>query len=150
MIHRLFVLAVMLASACTALAQGTAAVQGNKPMEPWRRSKPVEPCMKDFLPLFSEATKTRGLIKFSAPRHTSPAESCKLIKDYREAVLKMRNYAEANAAKCETLSKFAPLLRADHEKVETEQKRVCTLAAKWPDGLPWVGDDGDPVLFPLR
>ena len=55
-------------------------------------------------------------------------EACKLIRNSRQAELKMIQYVESHAAKCGIPPQVANQLKAGHKNTEKMQKKVCTVA----------------------
>ena len=95
---------------------------------PRQPSAGAEQCMKDFVPLRSEAEKRGKLIKAASDRHAPPDEACKLIKNFAQAEVKMMKYVEANAAKCGIPPQIGDQLKAGHKNTENMQTKVCQVA----------------------
>jgi hypothetical protein len=85
-------------------------------------------CMKDFIPLREDAEKKGKMIKAAGDRHAGPEESCKLIKDYSAAEVKMIEYVERNSANCGIRAQVSDQLKAGHKNTEGLAQRVCSLA----------------------
>ncbi|THD64863.1 MAG: hypothetical protein E7813_16330 [Bradyrhizobium sp.] len=105
-------------------------------------------CMKEFVPLRTEAEERGKLIKAASARRASASETCELIGNFGQSEIKMIKYIDANSAKCEIAPRIADQLRAGHEKTEAAQKKVCAMAHLSPHTGP-VGDFDDIGAPPL-
>jgi hypothetical protein len=105
-----------------------AAPQGGAPAPAPQAGGAVDACMKEFLPLRTEAEKRGKLIKAASDRKASPDEACKLIGSFGQAEVKMIKYVEANADKCGIPPQIADQLKNGHKNTEKMQKQVCGIA----------------------
>jgi len=87
-----------------------------------------EDCMKQFLPLRTEAEKRGALIKAASDRRAPPDEACKLIKSFAQAELKMIKYIETNAQKCGIPAQVPEQMKKGHKGTEVMEKKVCDAA----------------------
>jgi hypothetical protein len=90
----------------------------------------MQGCMKEFMPLRSDAEKKGKMIKAASDRHASAEEACKLIKNYGAAENKMLVYVEKNGAKCGIPSQVGDQLKNGHKNTETMLEKVCGAAAQ--------------------
>ena len=147
-IHRLIMLSVL---AALAIPAGAALAQGPSPAplpEQGATAVPAPECMKDFLPLRDDAEKKGKLVKQATDRHAAPEETCKLIRDYSEAEVKLIRYVEANSSQCGIAAQVADQLRVGNRNTERLQNRVCARAEQ-PLGRRFPGainDIGDPAF----
>ncbi|WP_244422081.1 hypothetical protein [Bradyrhizobium sp. ORS 285] len=88
-----------------------------------------------FFPLRAEAERRGRLIMAAAERRATPQDACELIRGFSEAELKMIEYVEAHSTDCRIPPDVAGMLKAGHEKTETLQTRVCTIAQSSNPGL---------------
>jgi hypothetical protein len=96
----------------------------------------TDQCMKAFLPLRAEAEKRGKLIKAASDRHASPAEACKLIKNFGQAEFKMIKYVEGHATKCGIPPQVSEQLKTGHKNTETMQQKICAVAEQQQRGPP--------------
>ena len=89
-----------------------------------------EDCMKQFLPLRTEAEKRGAAIKAASDRRAPPDEACKLIKSFAQAELKMIKYIETNAQKCGIPAQVPDQMKKGHKNTEGMQNKVCSVAAQ--------------------
>lgn len=64
------------------------------------------------------------MINAASDRHAPPAEFCELIDNYRQALVKMIGYVEANSAICR-LPHVLDQLRVNDRSAERLQMRSC-------------------------
>jgi hypothetical protein len=89
---------------------------------------PADDCMREFVPLRTEAEKRGKLIQAASERHAPPDQACKLISSFGEAEIKMIKYVEGHAAKCGIPPQVSDQLKAGHKNTENMQKKVCQVA----------------------
>jgi hypothetical protein len=109
-------------------------------------------CMKEFVPLRTEAEERGKLIKDASARHAPASEACELIGSFGQAEIKMIQYVEAYAAKCGIPPQIAEQLKTGHKNTEGMQKKVCEMAQLSPHGEPAgpIGDFDDIGSLRLR
>jgi hypothetical protein len=95
---------------------------------PSQQAGPPEDCMKDFVPLRTDAEKRGKMIKEASERHASAEDACKLIHNFGDAEIKMIKYVESHAAKCGIPPQVADQLKTGHKNTEDMQKKVCNVA----------------------
>jgi hypothetical protein len=88
----------------------------------------MQACMKEFMPLRSDAEKKGKMIKAASDRHATADVACKLIKNYGAAESKMMVYVEKNGARCGIPSQIGDQLKAGHKNTETMLEKVCGAA----------------------
>ena len=89
---------------------------------------PSDDCMKEFMPLRTEAEKRGKLIKAASERHAPPDEACKLIGNFGQAEIKMIKYVETHTTQCGIPPQVIEQLKTGHKNTENMQQRVCTMA----------------------
>ena len=85
-------------------------------------------CMKEFVPLRTEAEERGKLIRAASERHATPDETCELIGNFGQSEIKMIKFIEANSARCEIAPQIANQVRAGHQRTEAMQKKLCVVA----------------------
>jgi hypothetical protein len=108
-------------------------------------------CMKEFVPLRTEAEERGKLIKAASERHAPPGEECELIGNFGQSEIKMIKYVDANLTKCGIPPQVAEQLRAGHKNTEVMQKKICAVAqqVQWRGPAGPVGDFDDVGAPPL-
>jgi hypothetical protein len=101
---------------------------------PPTQAGPNDDCMKNFLPLRTEAEKRGKLIKAASDRHAPPAEACKLIGNFAEVEIKMIKYVESHAVSCGIPAQIAEQLKKGHKGTESMQQKVCAAAEQVAKG----------------
>ncbi len=102
-------------------------------------------CSKGFSPLYGEVAKKKWLLQHGSGR--SPADTCKLVDQYRRAELKLTEYLTSEGAtQCGITASFANQIKGDYKRTQAYRDRVCLDAKQWPDGHPVRSDFGDPAL----
>jgi hypothetical protein len=89
---------------------------------------PADDCMREFVPLRTEAEKRGKLIQAASERHAPPDVACKLITSFGQAEIKMIKYVEGHAAKCGIPPQVSDQLKTGHKNTENMQQKVCTVA----------------------
>lgn len=116
------------ASIPAALAQGALptpsnqAGPANSPALPPVRT--AQDCSNGYSVLRDDAAKVGVMIKAASDRHAPPGETCGLLNDYRQALVKVIGYIEANAATCR-LPHVLYQLRVNDRSAERLQMRFC-------------------------
>ena len=90
----------------------------------------MQTCMKEFIPLRSDAETKGKMIKAASDRHASAEEACKLIKNYGAAESKMMSYVEKNSGRCGIPSQISDQLKVGHKHTEQMLQNVCNAAAQ--------------------
>ena len=90
----------------------------------------MQTCMKEFMPLRTDAEKKGKMIKAASDRHATADVACKLIKNYGAAESKMMSYVEKNGGRCGIPSQIGDQLKASHKNTETMLEKVCGAAAE--------------------
>jgi hypothetical protein len=119
----LLTFALAAAAAQPAFAQGfgpPAGGAGGAQQEP--------PCMKDFMPLRSEAEKRAKAVQ-AAGKQASPQQACELIGRFVEAEAKVVAFAEREGAWCGIPPQAVATMKENHGKSQAVRKRVCQVAA---------------------
>jgi hypothetical protein len=88
----------------------------------------MQTCMKEFMPLRTDAEKKGKMIKAASDRHATADVACKLIKNYGTAESKMMSYVEKNGGRCGIPSQIGDQLKASHKNTETMLEKVCGAA----------------------
>src|SRR4051812_3390258 len=110
-------------------SNGAPAVSGGFSQAPPQGGPPGgEDCMKQFLPLRTEAEKRGALIKAASDRRAPPDEACKLIKNFAQSELKMIKYIETNAQKCGIPPQVGDQMKKGHKNTEAMQNKICGVA----------------------
>jgi hypothetical protein len=108
---------------------GAAPISGSafeRPAAP--QGGPPDDCMREFVPLRTEAEKRGKLIQAASERHAAPDVACKLIKSFGEAEIKMIKYVESHAAKCGIPPQVSDQLKTGHKNTEGMLTKVCHVA----------------------
>jgi hypothetical protein len=147
-IHRLITLSVL---AALTVPVDAAVAQGAPPApmpEQGATAVPASECMKDFVPLREDAEKKGKLVKQASDRHAPPQETCKLVRDYSEAEVKLMGFVDDNSSLCGIPSQVADQLRAGHRGTERLRRRVCATAEGTERrAMPGaINDIGDPAF----
>lgn len=100
---------------------------GASPAPPTQGGAPQD-CMKEFVPLRTDAEKKGKLIKLASDHHASPQEACKLIGNFGQAELKMIKYVESHSAKCGIPPQVTEQLKNGHKNTENMLQKVCAAA----------------------
>ena len=151
---RLRRIAVLGAGLCLALT-GEAAAQGAFGPNPLAGPAPAQsappmgappgepPCMKDFVPLRTEAEKRAGAIKAAVARKAAREEICQLITKFSEAEGKFAKFVVTNASWCGIPANVATAISANHAKTVKTRTQVCSgggpLGAQGPQVPPGPG-----------
>jgi hypothetical protein len=88
----------------------------------------MQQCMKEFMPLRTEAEKRGKLLRAASDKHASPVEACKLIKSYGAAETKMISYVESHGSKCGIPAQVNEQLKKGHQNTENMTQKVCGMA----------------------
>jgi hypothetical protein len=112
----------------TGAAPVTATGFARPPAPPSQQGGSPEDCMKEFVPLRTDAEKRGKLIKEASDRHASAEDACKLIRSFGEAETKMIKYVEVHSAKCGIPPQISEQLKAGHKNTEGMLKKVCSVA----------------------
>ena len=87
-----------------------------------------EDCMKQFVPIRTEAEKRGAAIKAASERRAPPDEACKLIKLFAQSEIKMINYIASHQEKCAIPPQVADQMRTGHKNTENMMSKVCAAA----------------------
>ncbi len=147
-------LAVLVACADRALAEGSFPAPLSGPADPITPFPPVEgvvpseACIKGLLPLREDAEKKGKMIKAASQRHAPPEEACKIIGTYSVAEVKMMKYFETNAAECGIPGSVIEQFKAGHKNIEALERKVCAIAEQIVKrgGTGQINDFGDPAF----
>ena len=96
-------------------------------------AQPQEPpCMKEFLPLRTEAEKKADAIRTASQRKTTPKEACGLFAALVVAEAKMVKFTIANAASCGIPLQVVDQMKNSHKQTTAMRSRICQAAANPP------------------
>jgi len=101
---------------------------GFSPAPPTQSAGPSDACMRNFIPLREDAAKKGKMLEAAGKRKAGPDEACKLIRNYSAAEVKMIKYVAANATKSGIPAQVADQLKNGHERTETMEQKICTIA----------------------
>ena len=96
-----------------------------------------EDCSKGYGALRDDAAKVGVMIKAASDRHAPPGETCDLLNDYRQALVKMMRYIEANSATCRLPTRALDSLRLNERSAERLQMRFCAKKPVPDDQRPF-------------
>jgi hypothetical protein len=122
-----------------ALAQTAPAAQPPAPAGQGNGTPSAEECKTEFAPLRDEAARRGKLIKDASARHASADETCRLIRSFVEAEVKMINFVEAQATACAVPPSVLAQLKSSSRTTEALQTKICNVAQQ-PQTSPPVGD----------
>lgn len=91
------------------------------------------PCMKDFMPLRTEAEKRAKAVQ-AAGGKASPQQACELLTRFVEAEAKVVAFAEREGAWCGIPTPAIANMKENHGKSQAVRKRVCDVAANGGGG----------------
>jgi hypothetical protein len=130
------------ASIPAALAQGAlptapnqAGPAANSPVLPPVRT--AEDCGNGYSVLRDDAAKVGVMIKAASDRHAPSGEFCELIDNYRQALMKVMGYIEANSARCRLPTSALDQLRVNDRSAERLQIRCCAQKPVPDDQRPF-------------
>ena len=119
-----------------ALAQSAPAAQ---PPGQGNSTPSADECRNEFAPLRDEAARRGKLIKDASVRHAAADETCRLIRSFVEAEIKMIDFVEARATACAVPASILEQLQSSHKTTEALQTKICNVAQQ-PQQQPPVGD----------
>ena len=122
-----------------ALAQSAPAARPSAPAGQGSGTPSAEECKNEFAPLRDEAARRGKLIKDASVRHAPADETCRLIRSYVEAEVKMIDFVEAHATACAVPDLVLDQLKSSSKTTEALQTKICNMAHQ-PLERPPVGD----------
>ncbi len=90
----------------------------------------VPPQCQELLGLRDTVQKHGIALQNASKRKASPAEACRLFKNFIGAEAKMMKSIETNGATCGVPADVLPQMKAGHAKVSAFAKQVCEAAAQ--------------------
>ena len=122
-----------------ALAQSAPAAQPTGPAGQSNGTPSADQCKNEFAPLRDEAARRGKLLKDASTRHAPVDETCKLIRSFVEAEIRMINFVEAQATACAVPASVLEQLKSSNKTTEALQTRICNVAQQ-PEKRPPAGD----------
>ena len=122
-----------------ALAQSTPAAQPPGLAGQGNGTPSADQCNNEFAPLRDEAARRGKLVKDASARHAPVDETCRLIRSFVEAEIRMINFVEAQATACAVPASVLEQLKSSNKTTEALQTKICN-AAQQPQTRPPAGD----------
>ena len=122
-----------------ALAQSAPAAQPPGVASQGNGTPSADQCKNEFAPLRDEAARRGKLLKDASARHAPVDETCRLIRSFVEAEIRMINFVEAQATACAVPAPVLEQLKSSSKTTEALQTRICN-AAQQPQKQPPTGD----------
>jgi hypothetical protein len=122
-----------------ALAQSAPAAQPPAPAGQGNSTPSADECKNEFAPLRDEAERRGKLIKDASARHAPVDETCRLIRSFVEAEVRMVDFVEAKATACAVPPSVLAQLKSSSRTTEALQMKVCNVAQQ-PQKQPPAGD----------
>jgi hypothetical protein len=82
-------------------------------------------CVKDFMPLRSEAEKRAEVLKAGIEKKADRAKLCGLFRNFSEAEEKVVKYAVANQKNCNIPTNAVDSMKKNHAKTAQVRDKVC-------------------------
>ena len=93
-------------------------------------------CKNEFAPLRDEAARRGKLLKDASSRHAPADETCRLIRSFVEAEIRMISFVEAQATACAVPAPVLEQLKNSSKTTEALQTRICNAAQQPQKPLP--------------
>ncbi len=122
-----------------ALAQSAPAAQPPGVASQGNGTPSADQCKNEFAPLRDEAARRGKLLKDASARHAPVDETCRLIRSFVEAEIRMINFVEAQATACAVPAPVLEQLKNSSKTTEALQTSICN-AAQQPQKQPPTGD----------
>jgi hypothetical protein len=110
-----------------ALAQSAPAAQPPAPAGQGNATPSAEECKNEFAPLREEAERRGKLIKDASTRHAPVDETCRLIRSFVEAEIRMIDFVEARATACAVPASTLEQLKSSNRTTEALQTKICNV-----------------------
>ena len=102
-------------------ARSAPAAQGNS-------TPSADDCKNEFAPLRDEAARRGQLVKEASARHAPTDETCRLLRSYVEAEVRMIDFVEAHAVACALPISILEQLKRSSRTTEALQVKICNVA----------------------
>lgn len=87
----------------------------------------ADDCKNEFAPLRDEAARRGELVKDASARHAPTDETCRLLRSYVEAEVRMVDFVEAHAVACALPTSILEQLKRSSRTTEALQTRICNV-----------------------
>ena len=88
----------------------------------------ADDCKNEFAPLRDEAARRGELVKDASDRHAPTDETCRLLRSYVEAEVRMVDFVEAHAVACALPTSILEQLKRSSRTTEALQVKICNVA----------------------